>query len=112
VSSREIRHAGLLAQIDELREKTGILMYEIEVTVTMFTGAELKLTADWPVAWLRAPGSVEILRKLLPGEIVPPLKEPTRRFEFPVHRGFRSSPQTGDRLVVRCFLSGEGHHSN
>jgi len=46
-------------------------MYEIEVTVTTYTPEELRLTADWPLIWLQALGSIEILRKLLPVEIVP-----------------------------------------
>ena len=49
-----------------------IPMYEIEVIVTTLTRTELKLTANWPLFWLQVPGSVEILRTLLPGEIVPP----------------------------------------
>jgi len=40
-------------------------MYEIEVIVTTFTRTELKMTANWPLVWLQAPGSIEILRKLL-----------------------------------------------
>ena len=39
-------------------------MYEMEVTVTTYTPEELKLTADWPLIWLQAPGAIEILRKL------------------------------------------------
>jgi hypothetical protein len=82
-------------------------MYEIEVTVTSSTRKELKVTADWPLIWLQAPGSIEILRKLFPGEIVPPLKESVKRSEFPVNGGFRSNLQLGDRLIVVCFLKGE-----
>jgi hypothetical protein len=48
-------------------------MYDIEVAVTTDTLTELKMTAAWPVIWLQAPGSIEILRKLLPGESLPPL---------------------------------------
>ena len=65
-----------------------IPMYEIEVTVTSSTPKELKVTADWPLIWLQAPGSIEILRTLLPGEIVPPLKESVKRSELPVNAGF------------------------
>ena len=82
-------------------------MYEIEVTVTTYTPEELKLTADWPLIWLQAPGAIEILRKLFPGEIVPPLKEPVKRSEFPFNQGLRLDLQLGDRVLVRCFLRGE-----
>ena len=84
-----------------------IPMYEIEVIVTTLTRTELKLTANWPLFWLQVPGSVEILRTLLPGEIVPPLNVSVKRLEFPVNGGFRSNLQLGDRLIVRCFFKGE-----
>ena len=82
-------------------------MYEIEVTVTTYTPEELKLTADWPLSWLEAPGSIEILHKLFPGEIVPPLNESVKRSEFPVNQSLRLDLQLGDRVLVRCFLKGE-----
>jgi hypothetical protein len=85
-------------------------MYEIEVTVTSSTRKELKVTADWPLISLQAPGSIEILRKLFPGEIVPPLKESVKRSEFPVKRFRRWNLQLGDRLIVRCFFTGESNH--
>ena len=84
-----------------------IPMYEIEVIVTTLTRTELKLTANWPLFWLQAPGSIEILRKLLPGETVPRLKESAKRSEFPVNSSVRSNLQLGDRLIVRCFFKGE-----
>ena len=84
-----------------------IPMYEIEVIVTTLTRTELKLTANWPLFWLQVPGSVEILRTLLPGEIVPPVNVSVKRLEFPVNGGFRSNLQLGDRLIVRCFFKGE-----
>jgi hypothetical protein len=85
-----------------------IPMYEIEVIVTTLTRTELKLTANWPLVWMQAPGSIEILRKLLPGETVPPLEESvTRSGEFPVKRVRRWNLQLGDRLIVRCFFTGE-----
>ena len=73
-------------------------MYEIEVTVTTSTRTQLKVTADWPLIWLQAPGPnrlsfvipkgnatpwIKILRKLLPGEIVSPVKESVKRLSFP-----------------------------
>jgi hypothetical protein len=82
-------------------------MYEIEVTVTTYTPEELKLTADWPVIWLQAPGSIEILHKLSPSEIVRPVNEPVKRSEFPVNQGLRLDLRLGDRVLVRCFLKDE-----
>jgi hypothetical protein len=45
-------------------------MYEIEAIVTTATPTELKVTGDWPLDWLQAPGirSIEIQRKVLPIE--------------------------------------------
>ena len=82
-------------------------MYEIEVTVTTYTPEELKLTADWPLIWLQAPGAIEILRQLFPGEIVPPINESVKRSEFRFKQGLRLDLQLGDRVLVRCFLKGE-----
>ena len=82
-------------------------MYEIEVTITTSTRTEFKVTADWPLIWLQAPGSMKILRKLFPGEIVPPLKESVKRSELPISRVFRSNLHIGDRLLVLCLLKGE-----
>jgi hypothetical protein len=82
-------------------------MYELEVTVTTYTPEELKLTADWPVIWLEAPGSIEILHKLDPGEIVPTLNESVTRSEFPFNQSLRLDLQLGDRVLARCFLKDE-----
>jgi hypothetical protein len=82
-------------------------MYEMEVTVTTYTPEVLKLTADWPLIWLQAPGAIEILRQLLPGEIVPPINESVKRSEFRFKQGLRLDLQLGDRVLVRCFLKGE-----
>jgi hypothetical protein len=38
---------------------------------------------NWPLVWLQAPGSIEILRKLLPGEIVPASKILQSELSFP-----------------------------
>jgi hypothetical protein len=48
-------------------------MYEIEAIVTTATPTELRVTSDWPLDWLEAPGirSIEIQRKLLPIENLP-----------------------------------------
>jgi hypothetical protein len=47
-------------------------MYDIEATVTETGPTVLKLSADWPVDWLREPGlrTMEIQRELLHGEIL------------------------------------------
>ena len=82
-------------------------MYEIEVIVTTLTRTELRLTANWPLVWLQAPGSMEILRKLLPGENVPSINASAKRIEFPVNQSVRSNLQLGDRLIARCFFKGE-----
>jgi hypothetical protein len=82
-------------------------MFEIEAIVTMSTRTELKLTANWPLIWLRKPGCLEIERNLLSGEIVPPLKSFVERSELPVDRGLLWNLQLGDRILVRCFLKGE-----
>lgn len=44
-------------------------MFDIEATVTVATSTELKLTADWPIRWLEAVGSLEIQRKVVLKEI-------------------------------------------
>jgi len=62
-------------------------MFEIEAIVTRSTRTELKLTANWPLVWLRNPGCIEIEHNLLPGEIVPPQKSFVERSELPVDRG-------------------------
>ena len=82
-------------------------MYEIEVTVTASTPTEFKVTASWPLVWLQAPGSIEILRKLFPGEIVTPVTEPIKRLELPVIRTPQWDLQLGGRVMARCFFKGE-----
>jgi hypothetical protein len=57
----------------------------------------MKLTADRPLIWLQAPGSIEILRKLFPDEIVPPVNESVKRSEFPVNQSLRR----GESLFCR-----------
>ena len=58
------------------------------------------MTASWPLVWLRAPGSIEILRKLFPGEIVTPLTEPVKRLELPVIRTPQWDLQLGGRVMA------------
>jgi hypothetical protein len=82
-------------------------MYEIEVVVTTSTRTELKLTAAWPLIWLQEPGSIEIQRNLLPGEILPSPNESFKRSEFAVNRGLLWNLKLRDRVLVRCFLKGE-----
>jgi hypothetical protein len=82
-------------------------MYDTEAKITTDPLAELKMSADWPVIWLQDPGSVEILRKLLPDEILPALKKPVERFEFPILHALGSHLQLGDRIIVRCLSKGE-----
>jgi hypothetical protein len=47
-------------------------MYDVEATVTETSPTVLKLTADWPVDWLRETSTrtMEIQREFLPGEIL------------------------------------------
>ena len=49
-------------------------MYDVEAMVTETGPTVLKLTADWPVDWLRETGirTMEIQRELLPGEFLEP----------------------------------------
>ena len=86
-------------------------MFEIEATVTTSTRTELKLTANWPLIWLRKAGCIQIERNLLPNEIVPPLNSFVERSEVPVDRGLLWNLQLGERVLVRCFLKGESCES-
>jgi hypothetical protein len=77
-------------------------MYEIAATVTTANEKEgVKLTADWPLAWLQGNGSTTILRKLLPNEISPALSEPVQRLEIGGYN--RTELRLGDRVIVRLF---------
>jgi len=82
-------------------------MFEIEAIVTRSTRTELKLTANWPLVWLRNPWCIEIERTLLAGEIVPPLNNFVKRSELPVDRGLLWNLRLSDHVLVRCFLKGE-----
>jgi hypothetical protein len=82
-------------------------MFEIDATVTTSTPTELKLTANWPLVWLRKPGCIQIERSLLPNETVPPLNSFLEQSELSVDRDLLWNLQLGDRVLVRCFLEGE-----
>ena len=83
------------------------LMFKIDAIVTRSTRTELKLTAFWPLIWLRKPGYLGIERHLLPGEIVPPPNSFVERSEVPIDRGLLWNLQLGDRVLVQCILEGE-----
>jgi hypothetical protein len=57
-------------QKNQLTPKPLLTMHEIAATVTTAAPTELKLTGNWPVDWLQAPGirSIQIQRKLLANE--------------------------------------------
>jgi hypothetical protein len=61
-------------------------MYEIEATVTLLTPNELKLTANWPLRWLEASGSIEVQRKLEPGETLTAVKGLTQHSEVGIYQ--------------------------
>ncbi len=87
-------------------------MYDIEAMVTQTSPTVLKLTADWPVDWLRETGTrtMEIQREFLPGEILELPLVPTERAEINGNRGNWRKLQVGNRVVVRCFFPGEREH--
>ncbi len=88
-------------------------MYEIEATVTETGPTVLKLTADWPVDWLREPGirTIEIQRELLNGETLDLPSVATERAEINGNRLNWPKLQVSNRAVVRCFFPGErGQH--
>jgi hypothetical protein len=79
-------------------------MYEIKATVTKATETDVKLTGDWPVAWLEASGSsgsTEILRKLIPGEVFEISGEQTQPLEIH-HEGNPLNLKGGEDVIVRC----------
>jgi hypothetical protein len=84
-------------------------MYDAEAMVTQTSPTVLKLTADWPVDWLRETGTrtVEIQRELLQGEALEVLPVPTERAEINGNRGNWQKLHVGNRVLVRCFLPGE-----
>jgi hypothetical protein len=82
-------------------------MFEIDATVTTSTRTALKLTANWPLIWLRKPGYIQIERNLLPNETVPSLNSFVERSELSVDRELLWNLQLGDRVLIRCFLKSE-----
>jgi hypothetical protein len=84
-------------------------MYEIAATVTTAAPTELKLTGNWPVDWLRAPGirSIEIQRKLLANESLGSPLVALREEQILGDRANWPNLQLGDRVIVRCFSPGE-----
>jgi hypothetical protein len=87
-------------------------MYEIEATVTLLTPNELKLTADWPLRWLQASGSIEVQRKLEPEETLPGVKGLAQRSEIGVYQRNWPNLVIGDRVIVQCFLQGESRQGS
>ncbi len=79
-------------------------MYEIAATVTTAAPTELKLTGNWPVDWLQAPGirSIEIQRKLLANEFLGSPFVAVREEEILGNRANWPNLQLGDRVIVRC----------
>ena len=84
-------------------------MYEIEATVTETGPTELRLTANWPVVWLRGCGirTMEIQRQLFHGELLEPPSVPTERAEIDGNRANWPKLLVGNRVLVRCFFPGE-----
>ena len=84
-------------------------MYDIEATVTETGPTQLKLTADWPVDWLRDPGTrtMEIQRELFHGETLQVPSAITERAEIDGNRENWPKLQVGDRVLVRCSFPGE-----
>lgn len=84
-------------------------MYDVEATVTETGPTLLKLSADWPVDWLRESGirTIEIQRQLLHGEILEVPSVPTERAAINGDRGKWPKLHVGNWVVVRCFFPGE-----
>jgi hypothetical protein len=81
-------------------------MYDIEATVTETSPAVLRLTADWPVDWLREPGirTMEIQRELLYSEILELPTVPTERAEIDGNRGNWRKLHVGNRWSSGAFF--------
>ena len=82
-------------------------MFDIEATVTVATPTEIKLTADWPIRWLEAPGGMEIQRKVVLAEILPVFDGTVQRLEIAGNRARWPDLSVGDHVIVRCFIEGE-----
>jgi hypothetical protein len=83
-------------------------MYDVEAMVTETGPTVLKLTADWPVDWLRETGirTMEIQRELLPGEFLELPSVPTERAEIDGNRANWRKLRFGNRVLARCFFRG------
>jgi hypothetical protein len=84
-------------------------MYDVEATVTETAPTLLRLSADWPVDWLRETGirTVEIQRELLHSEFLELPWVPTERAEIRGNRSNWRKLHVGLRVVVRCFFPDE-----
>jgi hypothetical protein len=93
----------------QLTPKPVATMYEIAATVTTAVPTELKLTGNWPVDWLQAPGirSIEIQCKLLANESLGSPLVALREEEILGNRANWPNLQLGDRVIVRCFFPRE-----
>ena len=80
-------------------------MYDIAAIISGGTSTELRLKANWPVDWFG--GSIEIQRRLLPGETFEPLTEPVQSIEINVNRANWPNLRVRDRVMVRLFFPGE-----
>ena len=79
-------------------------MYDIKATVTKASETDVKLAGDWPTDCLQAPGSIgsmEILRKLIPGEVFETFGGHTQHLEI-YHAGNALNLKVGDDVIVRC----------
>jgi len=81
-------------------------MYDIEATVSETGPTQLKLTADWPIDWLRDLGTrtMEIQRELFHGETREVPSASTERAEIHGKRENWPKLQVGDRVIVKCFF--------
>jgi hypothetical protein len=75
---------------------------KVEATVTTADEKGIKLTADWPLAWLQAPGSTTIVRKLIPGDHFENPVGPSQRSELGGYQP-QVDLQMGDRVVVELY---------
>ena len=89
-------------------------MYEIDAMVTRTGPTVLKLTADWPVDWLRASGirTIEIQRELVHGEYLELPSVLTERADLDGDRVNWPKLWVGSRVVARCFFPGERAEHN
>jgi len=84
-------------------------MYEIAATVTTAVPTELKLTGNWPVDWLQAPGirSIEIQCKLLANESLGSPLVALREEEILGNRANWPNLELADQVIVLFFFPSE-----